>query len=97
MREPTEQQQAIIEALADRHHVVIVEDYGGVKWSGKDSGPLLLTPADYCDRCGGDGFTIEEDLIEDCAACKGRGGLPILGLATVVFPSGFMPSVSVDS
>lgn len=81
MIEPTPYQQDVIDRLAERFHLVIVED------AGRDS--LCLQVANFCTGCGGDGFRTEPDALPDCEPCGGTGGVPVL------FPPVIVPSVCV--
>jgi DnaJ-class molecular chaperone len=82
--EPTKEQQAHIDQLANRHHLVLTEDH-----ICSDGQPALkLTPASFCKACGGDGFRFDEEQEWECEVCEGTGGDAVLGRARVVLASG---------
>jgi hypothetical protein len=67
MPELTTEQHNIIEELASEFHLVMVDIL--------PDGSAELTPANFCTACGGDGFN--DETFDDCAVCKGRGGIPV--------------------
>jgi hypothetical protein len=89
MTELTREQQDRVEELADSCHLVLVD-----RCPPNSVGAVLLTPCNFCDACGGDGFTIvhhpffEREETRDCRACNGRGGAPRMGETVRVLQNG---------
>ena len=80
----TQRQQEVLEVMALNCHLILADP--------EPDGAVTLTPARFCERCGGDGF-VERDhggrsKYEPCGACGGRGGIPVLLPARSVTPSG---------
>lgn len=80
----TSAQLAVVEQLTDEYHVVLVDPTEPI-------GAILLTPARFCEQCGGDGIdpsSYELPEVEECSPCNGRGGVPVIYPPRVVLPNG---------
>lgn len=80
----TTEQWDAVEKLGEDYHVVLVDP-------ADPPGAVTLTPAKFCELCGGDGVepdSPDKPESEACSRCEGRGGIPVTYEPVVVLPDG---------